>query len=257
MKFNVRFTHKESGSIFQREYSANCIPRIGEKFTVSDLKADLPVSLRFKVSDVNHCIWGNTARTWVELEEQPVSEGVYPSQADYLQHGFEISRPGWIIFEVDLDADPALPCEGAKLERHLKLGKVRVEYRTDEDELYVDGIKVVPWLCAGQLKGQDVYGGNQWLWGEFKAVGKPLNATFADWLFEHQALIPKKWRNNTWSSDDSIWKLLFWATEWNCPGRRKNVICSLDCSKDSWKREYLSIHGNFGKHYPGASLGAK
>jgi len=100
----------------------------------------------------------------------------------------------------DLDADPSLPFgsamfDGRKGSKHAKQGQVEFEYRPDEDELYVNGRKLVPFLSELQSGGKVAIG--HILQAEAEA-NSPTNATLADVLYTHQEFIPKKFRDRVW-----------------------------------------------------------
>ncbi len=143
--------------------------------------------------------------------------------------------------EVDLDIDPTLPFDGAKLKKHLKQGKVQVEYRSDKDELYINGKKVVPWLSTEQLAGGRVKGTVL-----VSETGRhnPLNATLADFLFDNQSFIPKGWQDRVW---------YFWGSEWSGSDRDRYVryLC--------WRgarggRDYDWLELDWSGNEPSASL---
>ncbi|MDE1975110.1 MAG: hypothetical protein KGI49_01195, partial [Patescibacteria group bacterium] len=134
------------------------------------------------------------------------------------------ARP--LIADVDLDADPAAPFNGARLTKHQKLGKARFEYRPDEDELYINSKKFVPWLSPEQSSGGTIRGIE--LEPEANKHGS-LNATAADWIFEHQEFMPKKHRGKVW---------YFWASEWSdSDGDR--CVRYLRWDGDRWIRHYF------------------
>lgn len=119
------------------------------------------------------------------------------------QKNLPFVKPQSLVAGVNLDVDPVAPFSGAILTRNQKPGKVRVEYRPDEDELYVNGKKFVGWLSDEQLTG-GVIGGKAL---QPEAVKHdPCNAAFADWLEKNQEFIPKKCCGKIW---------YFWASEWS------------------------------------------
>ncbi len=72
-------------------------------------------------------------------------------------------KPDPLRMKADLDADPTLPFDGAMFDgtkgsKHAKQGIVELEYRPDEDELYTNGRKFVPFLSDKQIGGKVVRG---------------------------------------------------------------------------------------------------
>jgi hypothetical protein len=168
---------------------------------------------------------------------QKYSSSVGKEQQKVLQ----TTKPRVLTTEVDLDAEPALPFDGAKRTKHLKQGKVRVEYRLDEDELYVNGKKVVRWLSKEQLSGEVIEGTILQLEAD---KNDPLNATLADWLCENQTFVPKKWQGRVW---------YFWGSEWSGSGSNRYVCCLIWCVT-FWQRLYSGLGSDWDDRGPSASL---
>lgn len=146
-----------------------------------------------------------------------------------------------LIAGVDLDADPDPPFNGATLTKHLKQGQVCVEYRPDEDELYVNSKKVVLWLSEEQLTRKTITGINL----QPKAGGhNPLNAAFADWLHKNQTFIPKWWCGKVW---------YFWGSEWSGSDGRLYVRSLYFCD-GTWRRDYDWLGSGWDDGNPAASL---
>jgi hypothetical protein len=151
------------------------------------------------------------------------------------------TKPQPLVAEVDLDVEPEAPFNDARLTRHQKQGKVRVEYRPDEDELYVNGRKFIGWLSDEQLAGR-VIGG--------KALQQEAmrhdscNAAFTDWLYRNQAFIPNKCRGKVW---------YFWASEWSdSDGNRCVRYLGWDGGK--WHRGCGWLGHDWDANDPAASL---
>lgn len=160
---------------------------------------------------------------------------------EYLRVKKGDEKPKLITAEVDLDADPVAPFDGAMLTKHTKQGKSIVEYRPDEDELYVNGRRLVPFLSEKQLGGKTVRGKDLQAEAE---TNNPTNATLADVLYEHQEFIPKKFRDRVW---------FFWATEWSDSDRDRCVRC-LDWSGARWHRHCRWLDDGWDGGSPSASL---
>lgn len=118
-----------------------------------------------------------------------------------------------LITEVDLDVEPNPPFRDAKLERNLKMGKVKVEYRPNEDELYVNNRKVVPWRSEEQLSGRTI-GGYDLL--PKALASNPIPASLGDWFCKHVEFVPKRFQGYSW---------LFWGTEWSGHGGSRYIRC--------------------------------
>ena len=148
--------------------------------------------------------------------------------------------------KANLDADPSLPFDGAmfdgtKKSKHARQGQVELEYRPDEDELYVNGKKFVPYLSEKQLGDKVVRGYDLQVEAE---ANSPTNATLADVLYEHQEFIPKKWRGRVW---------YFWGSEWgDYDGLR--YVRYLRWSGTAWFRYYSWLEYDWNSSEPSASL---
>jgi len=172
---------------------------------------------------------------------------------EYLQHKekekckiVKASRPKPLIAEVDLDAAPTAPTapfEGAiLLVRHIGQGKARFEYRPDEDELYINGKKFVPWLSPEQSSGGVISGTDL----EPKASEHgSLNATAGDFLYENPSFIPKKYCKGN---------LYFWASEWKDSSTGRRYIRCLDWDSNRWVRYCDWLRNGWGVSRPSASL---
>ena len=146
-----------------------------------------------------------------------------------------------LVAEVDLDVEPEAPFEGAILKMHLKQGKVFVEYRPDEDELYVDGVKVVPYRSKAQKEGQSIKGTDL----QPKALSnRPINARLADFLYENQQFIPRKWQGEAW---------FFWGTDW-CDLDGYRCVRYLCWDGSRWERCCVWLEGDWYSYSPSASL---
>ena len=98
---------------------------------------------------------------WITGEGQKtfVDRFLIPLGTEYsahLQAQQTLEKPKPLRMKADLNTDPSLPFAGAKFrgdkgEKHLRQGEVELEYRPDEDELYVNGRKLVPFLSEKQL----------------------------------------------------------------------------------------------------------
>ena len=98
---------------------------------------------------------------------------------------------GPACIEVNLDASPNLPFEGAMVEVNEGGGWVKVERR--KDELYVNGKKVVLRLAPAQQDGRDI--GGHAIREELSGRGA-LHPNILDALIEHTYLIPESWKTN-------------------------------------------------------------
>jgi hypothetical protein len=152
----------------------------------------------------------------------------------------QVAKQAPLIAEVNLDLDPVAPFNGAVQTKHIKQGKVRFEYRSDEDELYINSKKFVPWLSQKQLAGQSIQG----IKLEPQAnKNNSLNATAADWIYEHPEFMPKKYQGKAW---------YFWASEWTSDGHR--YVRYLFWGGTSWCRRYDWLGDHWGAGGPSASL---
>ena len=161
------------------------------------------------------------------------------------QQALAVSESQTITAEVDLDANPILLFNDAKLVRHRKQGSVIVEYRPVEDELYVNGKRFVGWSFNEELAGDA--GGISSVSSILRSEAdkhNPCNATLADWLFEHQWFIPKKCRKEVW---------YFWGSEWRSSGGQHR-ICYLSCKGTKWIKGSSWIERSWVAQGPSASL---
>ena len=151
--------------------------------------------------------------------------------------------------KANLDADPSLPFDGAmfdgtKKSKHARQGQVELEYRPDEDELYVNGKKFVPYLSEKQLGDKVVRGYDLQVEAE---ANSPTNATLADVLYEHQEFIPKKFRDRAW---------FFWATIFS-DSDGDLFVRYLVLSVKVWYRDYDWLDSGWGERSPSASLASE
>lgn len=160
-----------------------------------------------------------------------------------------VKKPEPLRMKADLNADPTLPFAGAMFDgtkgsKHARQGEVEFEYRPDEDELYVNGRKLVQFLSDKQIGGKVVRGYD--LQAEAEA-NNPTNATLADFLYEHQEFIPKKFWNRAW---------FFWATIFSDSGGNLYVRY-LYWDGGRWDRVCRWLDVGFGEHSPSASLASE
>ena len=106
--------------------------------------------------------------------------------------------------EVNLDATPNLPFNGAKVEFHQGGGWVKVEKRADG--LYIGDKKVTLHLSKKQLNGKTIRGHEL----REELSGKPvLNSNILDALMEHPEFIPEEWKKD--AKGNTIY-IFFWGT---------------------------------------------
>lgn len=160
-----------------------------------------------------------------------------------------VTRPEPLRMRADLNADPTLPFAGAMFDgtngsKHAKQGEMELEYRPDEDELYVNGRRLVPFLSDKQIGGKVVRGYGLQAEAE---TNNPTNATLADVLYEHQEFIPKKFRDREW---------FFWATVFRDPDGGLCVRC-LFWDVALWLRSCRWLSNVWGERLPSASLASE
>jgi hypothetical protein len=108
------------------------------------------------------------------------------------------------VMEVNLDATPTLPFDGAVVVEHKGGGWIRVEKRADG--LYVAGKKVILYLSERQRNGKVVKGHEL----REELSGKPvLNSNLLDALFDHPEFISEDWKKD--EKGNTIYTF-FWAT---------------------------------------------
>src|SRR3989338_7326575 len=161
----------------------------------------------------------------------------------------QANSPEPLRMKADINADPSLPFEGAMFEgtkgsKHIRQGVVELEYRPDEDELYMNGRKLVPFLSELQLGGKTVQGFTLQLEAE---ANSPTNATLADVLYAHQEFMPMKYRNRVW---------FFWATIFS---DADGDLCVRYLCWDGrrWLRYYHWLDCRWGERNPSVSLASK
>ena len=107
--------------------------------------------------------------------------------------------------EIDTNLDPRLPFSGATIERHARVGKVKIELRADGC-LYVGGKKVGLYRSERQMNGNVVKGYEL----RTEVDGKPvLSASILDFLMSHQEFIPEEWKKD---ENGNIIFIFFWGT---------------------------------------------
>jgi hypothetical protein len=105
---------------------------------------------------------------------------------------------------VNLDADPNLPFTGADVVSHTGGGWVLVERR--EEDLYVDGKKILFFLSGRQLNGKTVKG----LELREEVTSQPVfNANLLDALADNPQFIPEGWKKD---ADGKPRYIFFWGT---------------------------------------------
>lgn len=106
--------------------------------------------------------------------------------------------------EIDLDAKPGLPFNGATVEKHIGGGKVVIEKRADG--LYIDGKKVILHRSTRQMNGKSIVGHEL----RKELDGQPvLNACIQDFLMANQGFIPEDWKKD--DAGNTIY-IFFWGT---------------------------------------------
>ena len=112
---------------------------------------------------------------------------------------------GAISDEIDTDVDPLLPFSGATIERHVRVGKVKIELRADGC-LYIGGKKVILYRSERQMNDQVINGHEL----RTKVDGKlVLSASILDFLMSHQEFIPEGWKKD--ENGKTIY-IVFWGT---------------------------------------------
>jgi hypothetical protein len=111
---------------------------------------------------------------------------------------------------VNLDAAPRLPFSGAKVEKRLGTGWVKIERLGDD--LYMDTRKVE--LFRTEKQETDLVNGH-----EIRSALSGmlvLNANILDALCEYQDLIPDSWKKQI--ADGNFRSIFFWGTEYRGTG---------------------------------------
>jgi hypothetical protein len=115
---------------------------------------------------------------------------------------------------VNLAATPKLPFDGAEVVKHVDTinGKTEVELeKRSDDNLYVDGCKIVLIQSKSQMNGQvghelrkELENGEQVL----------LNSNVLDYLYDHPELFPEQWKKDENGNTRFIY---FWGTIFRDP----------------------------------------
>ena len=154
-----------------------------------------------------------------------------------------VIKPGLII-EVNLEAKPRLPFDGATVEKHEGEGWVRVEKRPDG--LYINGKKVVLYLSEKQQNGEVIQGHNL---REELSGRDILNANILDALLEYLELIPEDWKKDAKGNARYIF---FWATVYRRDPDGYLFVRCLFWDGDRWYWGYHGLGDGWFGYYPSA-----
>lgn len=147
--------------------------------------------------------------------------------------------------EIDLDAKPGLPFNGATVEKHIGGGKVVIEKRADG--LYIDGKKVILHRVVRQMNGKSIVGHEL----RKELDGKPvLNACILDFLMANQGFIPEDWKKD--DAGNTIY-IFFWGTIFRGSGGDLFVRCFY-FEGGGWQQGYGWLGGGWGGSDPAALL---
>jgi hypothetical protein len=146
-----------------------------------------------------------------------------------------IPSPGKLV--VDLDADPFLPEDWQKVERHSKGGKVTIANRAGQ--LYLNDQLVELYLSESQKDGLTIKGHD--LGRELKAKSV-LNASVLDFLLAHSNLIPESWKGQF---------VFFWGTEY-CDADGNPGVRFLRWSDGRWFWGFCWLVLRWAAYYPAA-----
>jgi len=117
---------------------------------------------------------------------------------------FVVKAPATLKASIDTDLNPKLPFDRAKVESHVKGGKVTIEKR--DNELWINDKKVIPYLVSRQEGGKRIKGHEL----REELTGKSvLNACVLDFLIEHKDFIPDSWKKDAAGNYSYIF---FWGT---------------------------------------------
>lgn len=147
--------------------------------------------------------------------------------------------------EIDLDAKPGLPFNGATVEKHIGGGKVVIEKRADG--LYIDGKKVILHRVVRQMNGKSIVGHEL----RKELDGKPvLNACILDFLMANQGFIPEDWKKD--DAGNTIY-IFFWGTIFRDSYGHLFVrdFCFLD---GKWQQYCHWLNSDWYGHSPAALL---
>lgn len=126
---------------------------------------------------------------------------------------------------IDTDKNPKIPYDGWKVEKHIKMGKIKWE---------VPVLHLEPEQEKGYLNGNTL---------RERLKGKPvLNANVLDYLLEHTELIPEEWKGKC---------IFFWGTIYRNSGGYLYVRCLLWIG-DSWDWDYYWLDNDWGGSYTAA-----
>ena len=146
--------------------------------------------------------------------------------------------------EVNLEAKPKLPFDGAEVVDHKGEGWVRVEKR--KDGLYVDGKKVVLHLSERQQAGSVIKGHDL----REELSGKPvLNSNILDALFDHPHLIPEEWKAD---GEGRTRYIYFWGSVFRIPDSQDLYVRCLYWNDGAWHRHFNWLGDDWDDQRPAA-----
>ena len=113
---------------------------------------------------------------------------------------------------VDLDKPPNVPFLNAKAVKHNGGGVVEIELRSD-DNLYVDGKKVILYLSESQQDNKEVIGYELLMKLESGELVL-LNSNVLDYIYCHAELFPEHWKKDEYGETRQIF---FWGSIFQNP----------------------------------------
>jgi hypothetical protein len=141
------------------------------------------------------------------------SETQYAEIAAYLHGELEMVNKKHIV---NLAATPKPPFDGAEVVKHVDTinGKTEVELeKRSDDNLYVDGCKIVLVQSERQLGGEVIEGHE--LRKELESGEQVLlNSNVLDYLYDHPELFPEHWKKD---ENGNIRFVFFWGTIFRNP----------------------------------------
>ena len=150
---------------------------------------------------------------------------------------------------VDLGAAPRLPFDTAEVVKHEGEGVLELELRSD-DNLYIDGKKVVLYLSEGQ-KGDKRIVGHE-LRQELESGEQVLlNSNVLDYLYDHPELFPEHWKKD----ENGVTRyLFFWGSIFRDPAFGYLYARYLSWDVGGLYRNYDWLDGGWLRQDPSASL---
>lgn len=167
------------------------------------------VEMKPKIATANNVTRGQESAVLIRLAEQMGCEDIEMAVSNFLRGNVTITV---VRHTIDLAKTPRLPFDNAEVVKHEGKGVVEIELRSD-DNLYIDGKKVVLHLSERQVGDKQIFGHE--LRKELEDGEQVrLNSNVLDYLYDHPELFPEHWKKD---EKGEIRYIFFWGSIFRDP----------------------------------------